>query len=265
MSENQTSVNTRLVEQFVRPFLLPPRIIVWFSCGAASAVAAKVALDRFKGEDIEVIYCDTLKYEHPDNTRFLADVEKWIQRPIKIMKNNNYTDIMDCFRKLRFIVGPHGAPCTRLMKKQVRLDYASPLDVHVFGMTAEEHGRIDQMGRDNPQMWNEWVLRDARITKQDCYRIVQEAGIKLPEMYRLGYKNNNCIGCVKGGTGYWNKIRQDFPERFDEMAALEKEIGGKICKIKGERIWLSDLPYGIGRYEEEDIECGVLCTMNDGA
>ena len=64
---------------------------------------------------------------------------------------------------------------------------------------------------------------------------------------------NNCIGCVKGGMGYWNKIRRDFPERFEEMAALEKEIGRKICKRTinkvTERIWLSDLPEGIGNYD----------------
>ena len=24
-------------------------------------------------------------------------------------------------------------------------------------------------------------------------------GIEIPVMYRLGYNNNNCVGCVKGG------------------------------------------------------------------
>ncbi len=37
-------------------------------------------------------------------------------------------------------------------------------------------------------------------------------------MYDLGYPNNNCIGCVKGGMGYWNKIRKDFPEVFQKRA-----------------------------------------------
>jgi hypothetical protein len=269
MAKKQKAINPLPVEQFVRPFLLPPRIIVWFSCGAASAVAAKIAIDHFRGEDVEIIYCDTLKYEHPDNNRFLSDVERWIGREVKVLKSKKYDDIMACFRGEQFIVGPHGAPCTRIMKKQVRIDYASPLDVHVFGMTADEEDRIKDHEADNPQLWSEWILRDAGIIKQDCYRIVQEAGIEIPVMYRLGYKNNNCIGCVKGGMGYWNKIRRDFPERFAEMVDLEKEIGGKICKRTinkvTERIWLSDLPEGIGDYDEEDIECGVMCGATDGA
>ena len=49
-------------------------------------------------------------------------------------------------------------------------------------------------------------------------------------MYKLGYNNNNCIGCVKGGIGYWNKIRVDFPAEFDRMAELERKIGHAVLK-----------------------------------
>ena len=48
--------------------------------------------------------------------------------------------------------------------------------------------------------------------------MVHRAGVKLPAMYGLGYEHNNCIGCVKGGMGYWNKIRKDFPDAFEKMA-----------------------------------------------
>ena len=66
-------------------------------------------------------------------------------------------------------------------------------------------------------------LIENKLTKQDCLKIVKDAGIELPEMYKLGFSNNNCIGCVKGGMGYWNKIRVDFPETFQRMAALERQ------------------------------------------
>ena len=59
--------------------------------------------------------------------------------------------------------------------------------------------------------------------------ISERLGIKRPIMYDLGYSNNNCIGCVKGGMGYWNKIREDFPEVFQARAKLEREIG-RSCK-----------------------------------
>jgi hypothetical protein len=81
-------------------------------------------------------------------------------------------------------------------------------------------------------------------------------------MYKLGYHNNNCIGCVKGGAGYWNKIRVDFPQHFERMAKLERVIGASITKSKGERVYLDELPPDAGDYpKEQNIECSIFCHM----
>lgn len=71
---------------------------------------------------------------------------------------------------------------------------------------------------------------DQGITKDQCYFEIHKAGIVLPEMYLLGYDNNNCIGCPKGGMGYRNKIKRDFPERFNRVAMLSRQIGAKLLK-----------------------------------
>lgn len=80
------------------------------------------------------------------------------------------------------------------------------------------------MEKQNPGVTFDWLLVEHKLSKRDCHRIVREAGIELPMMYRLGYKNNNCIGCVKGQAGYWNKIRIDFPEAFARMAKQERKM-----------------------------------------
>ena len=77
-------------------------------------------------------------------------------------------------------------------------------------------------------------------------------------MYDLGYQNNNCIGCVKGGMGYWNKIRQDFPEVFEQMAKLEREVGHSC--ING--VYLDELDPCRGRMEDEIMQdCGIMCYL----
>lgn len=53
------------------------RVLVWFSDGAASSVAAKLAIQKYP-ERVEVVKCDTTVSEHPDNERFRADVEGWL-------------------------------------------------------------------------------------------------------------------------------------------------------------------------------------------
>lgn len=245
------------------------RVLSWFSCGAASAVNAKLAVEKY-GDSCEVLYCDTFAYEHPDNRRFFKDVERWIGREIKILKSEHYADIYDVFEKTRFLAGPHGARCTTELKKNVRKSYQTIDDIHALGYTSEETGRIKQFKRENPELLTDFVLFEAGITKVECYRRVAEAGIELPEMYKLGYKNNNCIGCVKGGMGYWNKIRKDFPEMFEKMAQMERKLNHALNRKEvGKRgtdghqvinVFLDELAPLAGRYEREpDIECGVMC------
>lgn len=236
---------------------------MWFSCGAASAVAAKLAVEKYP--DCEVLYCDTLAYEHPDNARFLSDVEEWIDKEIKIIKSSKYKDIFDVFRRTGWLVGVGGARCTTELKRNVRKAYQQDGDLHIFGLTYDEEKRIDQFVDNSPELEFEWILFDKQITKAERYKIISKAGIDLPAMYKLGYNNNNCIGCVKGQMGYWNKIRVDFPEAFERMAKLEREMNVAICKSyagdgKRKRVFLDELDPDAGRdVPMPDIECGVLC------
>ncbi len=246
------------------------RVLCWFSCGAASAVATKLAIETY-GDRCEVLYCDTLKYEHPDNARFMADVQNWVGKEIKILKSEKYADIFDVFDKTGWLIGPGGARCTTELKKLVRRAYQRDDDLHVFGLTADEGKRITQFEANNPELQCVWNLRDMGVRKQHTLWALKECGIEMPSMYRLGYKNNNCIGCVKGQSGYWNKIRVDFPEAFARMAAQERKMDVAICKSyagdgKRKRVFLDELQPGTGRYEAEpDIECGVVCVSEEAA
>lgn len=244
------------------------RVLAWFSCGAASAVAAKLSVEKY-GDACEVCYCDTLANEHPDNKRFMADIQRWIGRPITILKSKTYTDIYDVWERTGWLVGPGGARCTTELKKKVRQDYQQPDDVHVFGYTSDEEHRIRRFKEANPELLTDFILHEGKVSKAECYRCLADAGIELPAMYRLGYTNNNCIGCVKGQAGYWNKIRRDFPAVFDRMAKLERKLNVAINKryVKGKRIrvFLDELSLRAGRYAKEpDIECGPQCVgLND--
>lgn len=243
------------------------RIIVWFSCGAASAAAAKIVLGMNRGRRPLVIAYTKVVNEHPDNMRFLADCERWFNYPITILSNLEYGgNIHEVFRRTRYLVGPTGAACTRLLKKDVRKQFQRPDDSHVFGYTAEEQDRLDSFIDANNGVDVRAPLIARGLTKADCLAMVAKAGIELPEMYRLGYINNNCIGCVKGGAGYWNKIRKDFPDAFERMARVEEELGRTInvTRIGGvrKRISLRELDPNAGNYEAEpSIECGIACEL----
>lgn len=237
------------------------RVIAWFSCGATSAVACKIALDR--DPETVVAYCDTGS-EHADNARFLADCERWLGREIKTLRSRKFADIWEVFSKTRFLVGVQGARCTTELKKKVRQAFSEPDDLHVMGFDATEVERAERFTQNNPELRTWFPLIERGLRKADCLDLLREAGIELPAMYRLGYQNNNCIGCVKGQAGYWNKIRRDFPEVFARMAGVERELDAAICKtyVAGERrrVFLDELAEDAGTYEDLPIDCGLFCA-----
>ncbi|KQZ96827.1 hypothetical protein ASD74_06105 [Rhizobium sp. Root564] len=240
-----------------------PRIVCRFSCGAASAVATKLTLAQVDRDRVVITYSDPGS-EHPDNKRFLADCQRWFNHPIETLRSTEYRDTWDVFEKERFLVGHQGAKCTGVLKRAPTYEFQQPGDILVFGYTIEETARAQSFRDQNFEQPLITPLIDANLTKADCLAIIERAGIDLPAMYRLGYHNNNCIGCVKGGMGYWNKIRRDFPEVYERMAALQRELGpGSFFwreRDTKERISLDALAPDRGNHREEpSIECSLLC------
>lgn len=237
------------------------RTVCWYSCGAASAVATKLTIAS--GADNIVIASSHIVEEHPDNERFTADCERWFGVAVTRLENEKYqSSIYEVFRRERFLVGPSGAACTRILKRQSRTEFELPGDTHVFGFTADEQDRADDFAERNNSLKLYFPLIERGLTKADCLGMIQDAGIEIPAMYRLGYRNNNCIGCVKGGAGYWNKIRRDFPETFDRMSKVERELGRTIIRVNGDGIYLDELPENMGQHQTEpDIECSFFCQI----
>ncbi|MHB1590512.1 MAG: hypothetical protein ACYCTW_03130, partial [Sulfuricella sp.] len=81
----------------------------------------------------------------------------------------------------------------------------------------------------------------------------------------MGYDNANCIGCVKGGEGYFRAIREDFPEQFEELATVQEAIGEGAFLFRnratGERYSLRDIPTGTIRRNEALPVCSFFCEM----
>ena len=237
------------------------RRLVWFSCGAASAVAAKIATKHY--DDVEVVYCDLFADEHPDNRRFFSDVQDWIGHPIRTVTSDKYGSVNDVFATRRYMAGIAGAPCTVEMKKVPRFAYQQPDDIHIFGFTADEHHRIARFDEYNPGLATQHILLENEVTKDGCLAIIENAGIELPAMYLLGYRNNNCLGCVKATSAtYWNMVRRDFPDVFQMRAEQSRDYGARLTRVHGERVFLDELPANYLPAEPlENISCGPDCGV----
>lgn len=260
-----TGAQSHSVQRLV---LLSDRIICRFSCGAASAVATKLAIAKY-GE-VHIYYCDT-GGEHEDNVRFRADCERWFGQPIHVLKSEKYKDTWDCYEKRRFLVGPKFAVCTVEMKKIPGDSVWNMGDTEIYGYTVEEKHRVVEWRRNNFERRIECPLIDKELTKADCLGWLERVGIELPVMYKLGFRNNNCIACVKArdNLDYWKRTRKHFPDKFARMARLERELNTTINRITkdGERrpIFLDEIEPGEPRGADPDIQCGLFCMAEADA
>jgi hypothetical protein len=244
-------------------------IVVWSSCGAASAVAAKRTVEKYgKDNDVRIVNIPIAE-EHEDNFRFSQDVERWIGIPIEYIAHPKYKtgSAVQVWNDRKYMSGVKGAPCTKILKKEVRYIWQekNKPDFHVFGFTADESKRhrlfvISEITNVIP------VLIDEGISKEDCFKILADAGIDIPLVYKLGMPNANCIGCVKATSPtYWNLIRFLFPEVFEERARQSRQIGTRLVRYKGKRIFLDELPADAkGRpIKNMSFECGIFCEVTN--
>jgi len=240
-------------------------IAVWFSCGAASAVAAKKTIEKYgKTHRIRVLN-NPVAEEDEDNRRFLEDVQNWLGIDIETVSSKKFpsNSAVEVWEKRQFMSGTAGAPCTLELKKYARQEWEkeNQADWHVLGFTYEEkprHDRFVMTERSNVIP----VLIDEKITKSDCYYILQSQGLELPRVYSLGYPNANCIGCVKATSPtYWSHVKSVHPDVFQKRAEQSRRIGARLVRYKGKRLFLDELPDGAkgNPMKNMDIECGLFC------
>ena len=236
--------------------------VAWLSAGISSFVAAYLIKD-----EIDEFYYIDIDDQHPDSMRFIKDCERLLGKPIKILKDKIYGSVDKVCRSMGFIKHQKNgyAVCTNILKKRVRkeqFEYYHQNDevTYVWGMDCSPHerARAERIIEAHPQFNHRFPLIEKNMTKQDAHGFSRRLGLKRPQMYDMGYKNNNCIGCVKGGMGYWNKIRKDFPEVFESRAKLERLLG---CRCLNE-CFLDELDPDRGDFGEEIIEdCGIFCEL----
>lgn len=180
------------------------------------------------------IYID-ISDQHSDSIRFIKDCEKAIGKEIQVLSSKEYRSVEDC-----------------------DLTY-------VWGFDLKEKNRAERTIEANPQAQHEFPLIDKQLSKEEVHGLFERTfDFNRPKMYELGYPNNNCIGCVKGGMGYWNNIRKDFPNVFESRAKLEREVGYSILKDSdGKPIFLDELDPKRGNMNTEIFpDCGIMCYLS---
>ncbi len=230
---------------------IPVRWVVSVSSGASSAVAAERTMQRYGKDNVDLVFADTQR-EHPDNYRFLADLEKrWGKTIIRLADGRQPENVWD---DRQIIPNDQIAPCTFELKLKLIIEY-------VKGLRAQGYTVVMCIGyslkdtRDNNgtkkfrEQFPKWMqerypgrmLATAVNWSQnqlayvefpamwkpidlDVLETVKSWGIALPKMYEMGFTSANCNGdCPKGGVKHWRRVLTHFPTVYAEREEWERE------------------------------------------
>jgi hypothetical protein len=268
------------------------RVIAWWSGGVASAVACLLSLERW-GDNCELVFCDT-GIEHPDTYRFMNEYERVVGVNIKRIKSPRFNEPEEVWRYYKGMNFATGAPCSTMLKREPRLKYQDLQNdfCQIFGFDygKKEMRRATNMLVNNPDLNPVFPLIVERYDRKSIFETIAKLGIEAPKVYKH-FLNNNCIGgddspiggCVQGGIGYWQKIKDLYPKKFDYMANIEHEISRDkgepvtICRdqrkaTRGNRLFLkpcADFP-NVGTIDEikgrrplTPFECNGFCSTEE--
>ena len=170
------------------------------------------------------------------------------------------------WEKRRYISGIGGAPCTMELKVAPRLAFQEPDDIHIFGYTADSSDvkRADSLTENWPELTCEFPLIERGLTKVSCMAIIEDAGMKLPEIYSFGFPNANCVPCCKATSpDYWAMVRKHFPDEFNRMAELSRELGARLARVNGERVFIDEVPKDQKLTKPLAPDCDFLCSLTE--
>ena len=267
------------------------RVISWWSGGVASAVTCVLMLEKY--ENVSIAFCDT-SLEHPDTYRFMNDFENKFGIKIDIIKSSKFNEPEDVWRRYSGMNFAHGAPCSNELKKQPRIKYQKKdtdfAQAFGFDYGKKEMRRATNMLVNNPDINPIFPLIVEKYSRDKIFKKIKDLGFKIPKAYEY-FQNNNCIGdfesekggCIQGGIGYWQLIKEKFPKKFEYTANLEHELSIKknkpitICrdqrkKTRGNKLFLKkceafpeveDISVIKGKRPVVYFECNGFCSTQE--
>lgn len=211
-------------------------IIVALSGGKASAWVAWRALQDYPKDEVELYFNDT-GWEHKDLYRFLDDLEVLFDK--KIVRDSDGRNPEELFYDNHALANNRMPFCSRVLKAERLQKYYRDGDTILFGIGLEEIHRAKRLvevyervsDKTGKRVQLGFPLISHEMTKELVGRWIEESGIKIPELYRLGFEHNNCSGgCVRAGKKQWKLLYEKLPEVYAERERVEREMGEWLGK-----------------------------------
>ena len=181
--------------------------IVSVSSGLGSAFAWKILCDKYGPENVTGVFTD-VNGEHPDNYRFLAEVQYELgSRLVKI--GNDGRTIWDVFIERRFLANTRVDLCSRILKREAFQEWLAshvdPAETTVYlGIDWTEIHRLDRARpywKNSATGLRRRMCEPPYLGKRDAEAWLAAAEITRPALYDMGFESCELRRRLREGRG----------------------------------------------------------------
>ncbi|GEC56824.1 phosphoadenosine phosphosulfate reductase family protein [Bradyrhizobium phage ppBeUSDA76-2] len=259
----------------------PINCVVFFSGGAASWAAGKLAVEKYGRDKTTLLFTDTL-IEDADLYRFLDEAAANIDAPLVRLADGRTP--WQIFRDEKIIGNSRIDPCSKILKRKLSERWLKEnrdpaTTALVFGIDWTEKHRFDDgegRGVKNRYARLGWPHVEALLTlsplmaKWDVMAWLKREGLQRPRLYDLGFAHNNCGGaCVKAGKGHWAHLLRTLPAIYADWEREEEAFNDSRPERRPQTILRDQfdddrptLPVSLREFRRR-IEAGAQIDMFD--
>lgn len=227
--------------------LMSSRVILSMS-GGKDSTACALLLERNK-IPFECIFMDT-GWEHPVLYKYITEVLEPRFGPVKVLRSEKFPDGMKgAIRHKGIFPSRRIRYCTEQLKIIPRDKYLKSLDddsiVHVLGVR-----RAESASRAKYSKWSRIKSLDIDLfcplvdhSFDDVIAMHTQGGLAPNPLYLMGMERVGCFPCIYARKSEVSMLGKLFPQRVEEIEALENEIGGTYfgARVGGKKASIRDV------------------------
>lgn len=199
-----------------QPETKPVRHILSISGGKDSSALAVYMRDRVP--EMEYAFCDTGE-ELKETYEYIDRLAAYLGKPIvRLNPERQFKHYLDVYGG--FLPNARSRWCTHMLKLKPFEKYVGDDPVISYvGIRADE----DREGyvSTKPNIKAVFPFKEDGITQADVYRILEEAGLGLPDYYKWRTRSG-CYFCFFQRRSEWVGLLETHPELFEQAKRYEK-------------------------------------------
>ena len=203
------------------------RNVLGLSGGKDSSALAIYMRDRVP--DMEYFFCDT-GAELPETYEYLNRLEAAVGKPIvRLNTNRDFDHWLEVYQGT--LPSPQMRWCTKNLKIKPLEEWVGDDPVISYVAIRADENRLGYVST-KPNIEAVFPFREDGIDKEGVTRILDEAGIGLPDYYEWRTRSG-CYFCFFQRKHEWVGLKDRHPELFEKAVAYEEKIRHQHTAMQG--------------------------------